>query len=106
MGSSASSRSRSGILILTEVLQGFGPDAAFDHARQLFAALELVEIAGPVIALDAARNFRHLRSKGITVRKTIDTLIATRCINDGMPLLFTDRDFQPFVDHLNLRSAA
>lgn len=95
-----------GDLILTEVLQGFGSDTAFDHARQLFAALNFVEIAGSVIALEAARNFRHLRSKGVTVRKTIDTLIATRCINDGMPLLFTDRDFQPFVDHLGLMSAA
>ena len=95
-----------GDLILTEVLQGFGTDAAFDHARQLFVALELVEIAGAVIALEAARNFRRLRSKGIMVRKTIDTLIATRCINDGMPLLFTDRDFRPFVDHLGLVSAA
>ena len=95
-----------GDLILTEVLQGFGPDAAFDHARQLFDALNLVEIAGPEVALEAARNFRRLRSRGITVRKTIDTLIATRCINDEIPLLFTDRDFQPFVDHLRLLSAA
>ncbi len=95
-----------GDLILTEVLQGFGPDPAFDRARQLFAALEFVDIAGPVIALEAARNLRRLRSRGITVRKTIDTLIATRCINDAMPLLFTDRDFQPFVDHLGLMSAA
>lgn len=95
-----------GDLILTEVLQGFGSDAAFEHARGLFSALECVEIAGPAIALEAARNFRRLRSRGITVRKTIDTLIATRCISDGMPLLFTDRDFQPFTEHLGLKSAA
>lgn len=95
-----------GDLILTEVLQGFGSDSAFEHARGLFSALEFVDIAGPAIALEAARNFRRLRSRGVTVRKTIDTLIATRCISDGMPLLFTDRDFQPFVQHLGLKSAA
>ncbi|WP_299822069.1 PIN domain nuclease [uncultured Jannaschia sp.] len=95
-----------GDLILTEVLQGIGPDHAFEQARTLFSALDFVEIAGPSIALEAARNFRRLRAKGITVRKTIDTLIATRCIRDAIPLLFTDRDFQPFVDHLGLMSAA
>jgi len=48
------------------------------------------------------RNFRTLRAKGITVRKTIDCLIATRCIADGLPLLYSDRDFDPFVVHLGL----
>ena len=58
---------------------------------------------GPSVAVQAARNYRHLRAKGITVRKTIDTLIATRCILDGHELLHSDRDFDPFVEHLGLR---
>ncbi len=94
-----------GDLILTEVLQGFGSDRAFEEARNLFAALDVIEIAGPAVALEAARNFRRLRARGVTIRKTIDTLIATRCIADRVPLLFTDRDFQPFVEHLGLISA-
>ncbi|WP_299820545.1 PIN domain nuclease [uncultured Jannaschia sp.] len=94
-----------GDIVLTEVLQGFSTDASFDRARTLFAALELIDIGGETIALEAARNYRRLRTQGITVRKTIDTLIATRCIHDDLPLLFTDRDFQPFVDHLRLVSA-
>lgn len=56
-------------------------------------------------ALIAARNSRHLRSRGVTVRKTIDTLIATRCLVDGHELLYSDRDFDPFVEHLGLASA-
>ena len=56
--------------------------------------------------MQAARNFRSLRARGVTVRKAIDTLIATRCIHDGLPLLFSDRDFEPFVEHLGLRSAS
>ena len=56
-------------------------------------------------AIEAARNFRRLRARGITIRKTIDTLIATRCIMDGRPLLYSDRDFDPFVTHLGLMSA-
>ena len=53
----------------------------------------------------AAKNFRRLRSLGVTVRKTINTVIATRCIENGLPLLYSDRDFDPFVEHLGLRSA-
>ncbi len=56
-------------------------------------------------AIQAARYFQHLRALGITVRKTIDTLIATRCILDRIPLLYSDRDFDPFVEHLGLISA-
>ena len=57
------------------------------------------------MAVEAAQNFRRLRSLGVTVRKTIDTLIATRCIRDGLLLLYSDRDFDPFVQHLGLWSA-
>lgn len=94
-----------GDIVLTEVLQGFADERAFERAREALEALHLIEIAGPVVALEAARNYRRLRAKGITVRKTIDTLIATRCIRDALPLLYADRDFDPFVAHLGLISA-
>ncbi|CAN5315808.1 PIN domain nuclease [soil metagenome] len=94
-----------GDIILTEVLQGFGTNAQFQTALRLMGSLDLIEIGGRRVAIQAARNFRLLRERGITVRKTIDTLIATRCILDGLPLLYNDRDFEPFVAHLGLSSA-
>lgn len=94
-----------GDLILTEVLQGFVSDRDFNQARKLMTSLVIVDLVGQDIAIQAARNFRALRSLGVTVRKTIDTLIATRCIDSGLPLLYSDRDFDPFVEHLGLRSA-
>ena len=94
-----------GDLILTEVLQGFASERVFRRAQALLSSLELVVIGGEKVAIQAAQNFRTLRSLGVTVRKTIDTLIATRCIMDGHPLLFSDRDFDPFVEHLGLMSA-
>jgi hypothetical protein len=94
-----------GDLILTEVLQGFVSDRDFNQAKKLLTSLAIVDLAGQDIAIQAARNFRVLRAHGITVRKTIDTVIATRCIESRMPLLYSDRDFDPFVEHLGLRSA-
>ena len=94
-----------GDLILAEVLQGFDSARAFAQARHLLASLVIVDLGGPAIALQAAKNFRKLRALGVTVRKTIDTVIATRCIANGLPLLYSDRDFDPFVEHLGLRSA-
>jgi predicted nucleic acid-binding protein len=94
-----------GDLILAEVLQGFGSDRDFNQARKLLTALDVVDLGGQEIAIQAARNFRTLRAKGVTIRKTIDTLIATRCIESNYSLLFSDRDFEPFVEHLGLRSA-
>ena len=93
-----------GDLILTEVLQGFDDDRDFHTARKLLASLTVVEIGGTDVAIAAAENFRALRKLGVTVRKTIDTMIATRCIESGYELLHSDRDFEPFVTHLNLRS--
>jgi predicted nucleic acid-binding protein len=93
-----------GDLILVEVLQGFRLEKDFRQARKLLTSLTLVDLGGHDIAIQAARNFRLLRAKGITVRKTIDTVIATRCIQDGHVLLHNDRDFDPFVKHLGLRS--
>jgi len=94
-----------GDLILVEVLQGFSHDQDFAQAQKLLTALTVVEIGGQPIAIQAARNFRTLRTLGVTVRKTIDTLIATRCMESGFTLLYSDRDFDPFVEYLNLRSA-
>jgi len=95
-----------GDLILVEVLQGFTNDRDFNHARRLLTALTVIEIGGAGIAVQTAQNFRRLRALGITVRKTIDTLIATRCIVDGLTLLHSDRDFDPFAQHLGLRVMA
>lgn len=94
-----------GDLILTEVLQGFGSERDFNQARRLLTSLLVIELGGQDIAIQAARNFRILRAHGVTIRKTIDTIIATRCIESGFILLHSDRDFDPFVQHLGLRSA-
>ena len=94
-----------GDLILTEVLQGFGSEQDFNEVRRLLTSLQVVELGGQNIAIQAARNFRLLRAQGVTIRKTIDTIIATRCIESGFTLLYSDRDFDPFVQHLGLRSA-
>lgn len=93
-----------GDIILTEVLQGFVSDRDFNQAKRLLTSLVIVGLAGQSIAFQAAKNFRTLRSRGITVRKTIDTIIATHCIERGLHLLYSDRDFDPFVEHLGLRS--
>ena len=94
-----------GDLILAEVLQGFTHDRDFNQARKLLTSLVIVDLAGQAVAIRAAANFRALRSLGISVRKTIDTLIATHCIENRLALLYSDRDFDPFVEHLGLRSA-
>lgn len=94
-----------GDIILTEVLQGFTNERDFNKAMRLLGTLECIALSGPGLAVQAARNFRLLRAKGITIRKTIDTIIATRCIEDAIAVLFSDRDFQPFVEHLGLVSA-
>jgi len=94
-----------GDLILAEVLQGFAGDREFNQARKLLTSLVIIDLGGRDIAIQAARNFRALRALGVTVRKTIDTLIATRCIESDLQLLYSDRDFDPFVAHLGLRPA-
>lgn len=94
-----------GDLVLAEVLQGFDSDRDFEQGLRLLRTFAVVDIAGEDIAVHAARNFRILRALGVTVRKTIDTLIATRCIIDGHELLYSDRDFDPFVRHLGLIAA-
>ncbi|PVE53535.1 VapC toxin family PIN domain ribonuclease [Arthrobacter sp. TPD3018] len=94
-----------GDLVLMEVLQGARSERSAQDAIRLFEGFDPVQISDHRVAVQAARNYRHLRSLGITIRKTIDTLIATRCILDRLPLLYSDRDFDPFVQHLGLRPA-
>ena len=94
-----------GDLILAEVLQGFADDRDFDRALSLLTELDVIDIGGQDIAIQAARNFRSLRTRGVTIRKTVDTLIATRCIENRLSLLHSDRDFDPFVTYLGLISA-
>lgn len=82
-----------------------GSEKDFHQARRLLTALDVMTLGGKDITLQAARNYRALRAQGVTVRKTIDTIIATCCIENDVSLLYSDRDFDPFVEHLGLRSA-
>ncbi len=93
-----------GDLVIAEVLQGCNDPKTFNETVQLFQRADFVIVGGYPLVLESARNYITLRSKGITVRKTIDTLIATRCILNGYELLHNDRDFLPFEVHLGLRS--
>jgi len=92
-----------GDLILAEVLQGFTDDQGFNEARRLLGQLEQVIVGGTDLAVEAARNYRRLRAAGVTVRGTVDVLIATRCLADGLRLLHSDRDFAALEQHLGLR---
>ena len=94
-----------GDLILVEVMQGFRNERDVATARQLFRSLALLPMLSGSNAWKAAENYRQLRSRGITVRKTIDGIIATACIEANLPLLFSDRDFVPYVEHLGLEAA-
>lgn len=91
-----------GDLILTEVLQGFKSNKDFEMAKQALERFELREMVGKDIALRSAENYRRLRKSGITVRKTIDVVIATFCIENNVALLHSDRDFDPMEDILGL----
>jgi predicted nucleic acid-binding protein len=93
-----------GDLVLTEVLQGFRSDADFETARSALGAFDVVPMLGYYLAIRTAENDQTLRARGVTVRKTIDMIIGTFCIERGLPLLFSDRDFQPLVDHLGLKA--
>lgn len=92
-----------GDLILTEVLQGCKFDKEFNEVRRLLARLELVVLGGDDVAVEAARNYRKLRALGITVRGTIDVVLATRCLVSRHQLLHSDRDFDAFERHLGLK---
>lgn len=93
-----------GDLILLEILQGFRDDRDYRKAKRTLATLDQYEMFGKGMAEKCADNYRALRKQGITVRKTTDVIIATFCIDRKLPLLFLDRDFLPFVDHLGLKT--
>lgn len=92
-----------GDVIIVEFLQGFRDDKQFQEAKKIMDALEYYDFVGKEMALKAAQNFRMLRKKGITIRKTIDVLIATFCIEYGFELLHNDRDFDAMEEALGLR---
>ena len=94
-----------GDLILTEVLQGFRNDSDYNLAKTLLMGLTVFDLLGRELAIKTADNYRALRRRGITVRKTADSIIATFCIERRLPLLYSDRDFDPFVKTLGLTSA-
>ena len=92
-----------GDLILTEVLQGFQGEKDFNIAKDLLLAMPFMAMGGRALALESAMNYRTLRQKGVTVRKTIDVMIGTFCIHHALPLLYEDKDFDPMVSFLGLK---
>jgi predicted nucleic acid-binding protein len=92
-----------GDLILAEVLQGFRDDTDFEKARRSFGKYIQVNMVNPELALQSARNDRLLRRKGVTVRKTIDSFIATYCIENEHDVLHNDSDFDGYEQHLGLK---
>jgi predicted nucleic acid-binding protein len=94
-----------GDLVYAEVLQGCRDPRSFEETLRLLRLADFIIVGGRDVAVEAARNFIKLRSLGVTVRKTIDTLIATRCLINGLKLLHNDRDFIPFETYLGLKSA-
>lgn len=89
-------------LILCEVLQGTRSDAAFSEVQRNLSPFHVFSTGGLDVATAAAKNYRMLRDRGHTVRKTIDCLIATFCLREGHSLLHRDRDFDPFELRLGL----
>lgn len=93
-----------GDLILAEILQGCADSKVFSETLETLGRLDFVTLGGYRVCVEAARNYIKLRTLGYTVRKTIDTIIATRCIISGFQLLHNERDFLPFEKHLGLKS--
>jgi len=100
-----SSRLAVGDLIAAEVLQGVRDQGEFKLVKRTLDAFDHVDLAGYDLAAKASENYRLLRDRGVSIRKTIDTLIATYCIENGLTLLHADRDFDPFARHLGLKVA-
>ena len=91
-----------GDLIYLEILQGFRSDDDFKAANAALKTLDQVDLFGSDMVVKCAKNYRRLRKSGITIRKSNDVIIASYCVDRKLPLLFQDRDFQPFVDQLTL----
>lgn len=94
-----------GDIVMAEVLQGFRHDSDFRRARLALDQLVFRPMLGREIALASARNYRRLRARGVTVRKTIAMFIATFCLENGHALLHSDRDFDAIAEHLGLKMA-
>lgn len=93
-----------GDLILLEILQGIKSDKEYNKTKMILETLDQYEMLGHNMVTRCANNYRQLRKQGMTIRKTADVIIATFCIENKIPLLFTDRDFKPFVEHCGLIS--
>ncbi len=92
-----------GDIILTEVLQGFTNDSDYQQAKELMLNFDVFSLVEEKLAILSADNYRFLRKRGLTIRKTTDVIIASFCIANNYLLLFSDKDFNPFVEHLGLR---
>ena len=95
-----------GDVIFLEILQGFRQDKDYNSARRTLRLLDHYEMLGLQMVEKCAENYRALRKKGITIRKTADIIIATFCIETKLPLLYSDKDFLPFSKHLGLITAS
>ncbi|QOJ28455.1 MAG: PIN domain nuclease [Ignavibacteriales bacterium] len=93
-----------GDYVLLEVLQGFKEDRAYNTALRALSSFPVYSIGGTKMAIKSAKNFRFLRKQGITIRKTVDVIIATFCIQHNFELLHKDKDYLPFEKYLRLRS--
>lgn len=93
----------SGDLVLTELLQGFRNDEEFRTVRAYMQLFPCEPMVGQQAAVEAAQAFRTLRRRGLTIRKTIDVLIAMHCIRNDYSLLHQDRDFSLMAPALGLR---
>lgn len=91
-------------LVYSEILQGYREDFVFQETKKFLDEFPFAILGSKELALSSAENYRFLRKKGITIRKTIDCYIASYCISKNIPLLHSDRDFDPFVEHLGLKS--
>ncbi|MFN0146610.1 MAG: PIN domain nuclease [Dehalococcoidia bacterium] len=92
-----------GDLVMAEILQGLRHPDRVSRVLRVLADVPAVRMGGPDIAVTAAANYRALRARGITIRSTIDCIIATYCIVNDVALLHSDRDFDPFEEHLGLK---
>jgi predicted nucleic acid-binding protein len=95
-------RIATGDLIIAELMQGFRTKSQIATARNIISRLEYFDLVGKDIAFKAAENYRFLRKEGITIRKTIDIVIGTFCIENGFKLLHADHDFEPRTEYLGL----
>ncbi|MEO0501160.1 MAG: PIN domain-containing protein [Pseudomonadota bacterium] len=93
-------------LVKVEILLGYDDDREHEAVKQRLTAFETITTTSEALITETVNNYRELRRRGVTIRKTVDTLIASECIFSRRPLLFNDRDFFPFVTYFGLRNAA